>query len=106
VSAATPRLARVLLAAMTLSFAAVVLRNAFGVTIVWPAAWDNAYNFTQFLAIGACALRALTVAGHERAAWLALTAGLLGFALGDAYWTVALADLESRRTRRSRMRAT
>jgi two-component system, cell cycle response regulator len=92
----TPTLARYLLAATVVSFAAVIARDAFGVVPpVWPAAWDKAYNATEFLAAAVCALRTLRTSGPERAAWAAFTVGLFGFFAADVYYTVALSDLES-----------
>jgi two-component system, cell cycle response regulator len=53
---------------------------------------EHAYNGAEFAAIAVCGLRAARSAGTERAAWIALTLGLAGFAVGDIYWTVALED--------------
>ena len=72
---------------------AVVLRNLGFVPPGLPSSlWEKAYNGAEFLAIAICALRAWRSSGSERAAWAAFALGLLGFAAGDVYWTVALAD--------------
>ena len=75
---------------MIACLAAVVLRN-LGVTV--PTAegvWDNAYSGVEFLAVALCALRAGRSARGERGAWVLFTLGLLGFAVGDVYYTVVL----------------
>src|ERR1700710_527523 len=85
------RLARYLLAAMVVSFLAVLAQDIFGiVTPVWPDAWQKAYNATEFFAAAVCALRTWRTTGPERAAWLALTIGLFAVFGGDVYWGVAL----------------
>jgi two-component system cell cycle response regulator len=90
-----PKLARLLLAAMAVALAAVIAQDVFGiVTPVWPAAWQKAYNATEFLAAAACAVRAARTTGPERAAWLAFTIALFAFFAGDVYWTVALSALD------------
>ena len=90
-----PKLARVLLAAMAVAFAAVLAQDVFGiVTPVWPSAWQKADNATELLAVAACALRAARTAGAERAAWLAFTIGLFAYFAGDVYWTVALSGVD------------
>src|SRR3954469_2130486 len=90
-----PRLAKYLLAAMVVSFLAVLAQDVFGlVTPVWPAAWQKAYNATEFFGAAVCAVRAWRSRGPERAAWLALTIGLFAFFAGDIYYTVALSGLD------------
>ena len=83
---------RWLMAAAVVCLGAVVLRNLGVVPPVLPRVWDKAYNGTEFLAIAICALRAFRSSGSERGAWAAFALGLAGFAAGDLYWTVALAD--------------
>jgi len=73
----------------------VLLRNLGVVPPVLAGVWDEAYTAAEVLAIAACALRAWRSSGTERAAWAVLACGLLGYAAGDMYWTVALADLAS-----------
>ena len=83
-----PKLARVLLAAMAVAFAAVLAQDAFGIVPpVWPAAWQKAYNASEFLAAAACAVRAARTTGPERAAWMAFTVGLVAYFAGDVYST-------------------
>jgi diguanylate cyclase (GGDEF)-like protein len=91
----TPRLARLLLIASAVCLGAVLLRNLGVVPPVLAGVWEEAYSAAELLAIAACALRAVQASGTERAAWAALTCGLLGTAAADIYWTVALADLDS-----------
>jgi two-component system, cell cycle response regulator len=92
----TPKLARYLLAATVASFVAVLLRDALGVVSpVWPGAWDKGYNATEFFAAATCAVRTVRATGPERAAWLALTLGLIAFFAADVYYTVALSGLDS-----------
>jgi two-component system cell cycle response regulator len=92
----TPVLARVLLAITVAAFAAVILDYGFDVVPPVPSdIWANLYNFTEFVGFAACALRVAYTSGAERAAWAALSIGLLGFIGADLYYTVALADLES-----------
>jgi diguanylate cyclase (GGDEF)-like protein len=74
---------------------AVVLRNLGVVPPVLSGPWDYAYHGAEFLAIALCALRAWRSAGGERLAWAAFALGLLGYAAGDLYWSVALADDET-----------
>src|SRR5215467_9054571 len=91
-----PRLAKFLLAAMTVSFLAVLAQDVFGiVTPIWPAAWQKAYNATEFFAAAVCAHRAWHSRGPERAAWTAFALGLFAFFTGDIYYTVALSGLEN-----------
>jgi diguanylate cyclase (GGDEF)-like protein len=42
-----------------------------------------------------CALGALRRRGSDRIAWLLIAAGILAWAAGDVYWTVALADAQT-----------
>jgi two-component system, cell cycle response regulator len=51
------------------------------------------YNGIIFLAAAACLLRAVHSPG-TRAAWCAFGVGLLAWAFGDVYWTLALADVK------------
>jgi two-component system cell cycle response regulator len=74
---------------------AVLLRTLGVVPPVLAGAWDDAYNACELLVVAACALRAARTSGAERAAWAVLSCGLLGYAAGDIYWTVALDDLAS-----------
>jgi diguanylate cyclase (GGDEF)-like protein/putative nucleotidyltransferase with HDIG domain len=91
-----PCRARVLLALMLASFAAVLLRYGLGVTSpVWPSVWDNVYNVTELLATAAVVLRAMTAAPAERRAWGVLALGLIGFAAADVYYTVVLSPMAS-----------
>ena len=87
-----PRLAKVLLAAMAVSFAAVLARTVLGYVppVVPHAWWEKAYNATEFLAVAACAVRAARTRGPERTAWVAFTLGLFAFFAGDVYWTAML----------------
>jgi signal transduction histidine kinase len=55
---------------------------------------DWVYNAVLVLAVAICVSRAVLVRA-ERAAWLAISAGLAAWAIGDIYWTVHLADLET-----------
>jgi diguanylate cyclase (GGDEF)-like protein len=86
---------RWLLGGAVLCLVAVVLRNLGVVPPVLAARWDDAYHGAEFLAIAICALRAWRSAGSERLAWAAFALGLLGYAAGDLYWSVALADDET-----------
>ena len=80
---------------MAVAFAAVLAQDAFGIVPpVWPAAWQKAYNASEFLAAAACAVRAARTTGPERAAWMAFTVGLVAYFAGDVYWTVALSGLD------------
>src|SRR3954470_16829521 len=91
----TPRLASFLLIAAAVCLGAVLLRNLGVVPPVLAGVWDEAYSACEFLAAAACALRAVRTSGAERAAWAVLTLGLVGYAAGDLYWTVALEQLDS-----------
>jgi two-component system, cell cycle response regulator len=89
-------LARLLVAAMVLGFAAVIARVAFGVVPpVLGDVWDMGYNVVELLALLLCALRARAATGTERAAWLSLSVGVLGFFAADLYYTFVLADMAS-----------
>jgi diguanylate cyclase (GGDEF)-like protein len=66
----------------------------FGIEDPISGFWDRVYNVVEFLAALACLLRALAFE-EERRAWLLLSAGMTCFALGDIYWTVALAHDDS-----------
>ena len=88
----TRRPERWLFFAALVCLVAVVLRNLGVVTPVLPSVWEYAYNGAEILATAICALRAWRSSGSERVAWAAFALGLLGFAAGDVYWTVALAD--------------
>src|SRR5436190_72397 len=91
----TPKLARYLLAATVASFVLVLLRDGLGVGFpLWEAGWAKTYNLTEFLGLAVCALRAVSASGRERAAWLALTLGLLAFFAGDVYYTVVITPME------------
>ena len=92
---AIPRLARFLLAAAGVSFAAVLAHDVLGVSVLWEGGWEKAYNATEFFAAAACAVRTIRATGPERTAWLAMTIGLVAFFVGDIYWTVALEPLDS-----------
>jgi len=81
--------------AATASLAAVSLRNLGLVSPVLEGVWDKAYNAAELLAVALCGLRAVRTSGAERAAWAVLACGLLGYAAGDIYWTVALERLDS-----------
>jgi diguanylate cyclase (GGDEF)-like protein len=89
------RLKTWLLAAAALCLCAVVLRNLGVTSPVLASVWDEAYNATEFFVVAACGLRAWRSAGTERTGWAVLALGLLGFAAGDVYYTVALQDLAS-----------
>src|SRR3954468_9381018 len=91
----TPRLATLLLIAAAVCLGAVLLRNLGVVPPVLAGVWEEAYSACELLAAAACALRAVRTSGAERAAWVALTCGLVGYAAGDLYWTFALEDLDS-----------
>src|SRR3954451_1981043 len=92
----TPRIVRYLLVATVASLVAVVARDGFGVGFPpWEAGWAKSYNLTEALAIAVCALRVVHSSGRERAAWLALTLGLLGFFAGDVYYTIVITPMES-----------
>src|SRR4051812_591320 len=92
----TPRIVRYLLVATVASLVAVVARDGFGVGFPpWEAGWAKSYNLTEALAIAVCALRVVHASGRERAAWLALTIGLLGFFAGDVYYTIVITPTES-----------
>ena len=96
VVAGTPMLARVLLAVTVAGFAALILDFGFDVAPSLPLGiWSYLYNFVECSGFAACALRAVHVSGAERAAWAALSLGLLGFIAADVYYTAVLADLES-----------
>ena len=64
-----------------------VLARILGVT---AGVLDDSYHLVQVLAIAVCGLRALRERGRERAAWTLLTLGLLGFAVGDLYYSLVL----------------
>ncbi len=51
--------------------------------------WDRVYNAIEFLAVGTCLLRGLSLR-DERRAWLLLALGMFFFASGDVYWTLFL----------------
>jgi two-component system cell cycle response regulator len=92
----TPKLARALLGGAVVMLAAVIARDGFGVIPpVWAAVWDKAYNAAELLGFAACALRAVHSGGAERAAWAALSLGLLGFLGGDLYWTIFLTGMDA-----------
>jgi diguanylate cyclase (GGDEF)-like protein len=92
----TPKLARYLLAATVASFVAVLARDGLGVDFPWwSGGWSKSYNLTELLGVAVCALRTVHASGRERAAWLALTLGLLGFFAGDVYYTVVITPMES-----------
>src|SRR3954471_3703092 len=91
----TPKIARYLLAATVASFVLVLLRDGLGVGFpLWEAGWAKTYNLTEFLGCAVCAVRTLHATGRERAAWLALTLGLLGFFAGDVYYTVVITPMQ------------
>jgi diguanylate cyclase (GGDEF)-like protein len=92
-----PRVAKALLTAMVLSFAAVLARNVLGYVppVVPQAWWEKAYNATELFAVAACGVRVARTSGPARAAWLAFTLGLLAFFAGDVYWTAMLENLAS-----------
>jgi two-component system cell cycle response regulator len=91
----TPRLPSFLLIAASVCLGAVLLRTLGVVPPVLAGAWDDVYNACELFVVAACALRAARTSGAERAAWAVLSCGLLGYAAGDIYWTVALDDLAS-----------
>ncbi len=74
--------------------AALVLltaHNALGVA--WPhlppaAWWGYLYNAIEFAAVALCGARVI-VRRRDRAAWAAVTAGLLLFSAGDLYYSLA-----------------
>src|SRR3954464_7648633 len=91
----TPKPARYLLAVAVASFLFVLLRDGFGVGFpLWEAGWGKTYNVTEFLGCAVCALRTVHAHGRERAAWLALTLGLLGFFAGDVYYTAVITPMQ------------
>jgi two-component system cell cycle response regulator len=91
----TPRLARYLLAATVVSFVAVLARDGFGVGFPWwEAGWSKTYNLTELLGVVVCALRTVHASGRERAAWLALTLGVLGYFAGDVYYTIVITPMQ------------
>src|SRR4051794_30296444 len=95
VAGRTPKLARYLLAATVASFVLVLLRDGLGVGFpLWEAGWAKTYNLTQFLGCVVCALRTVQSSGRERAAWLALTLGLVGFFAGDLYYTIVITPMQ------------
>ncbi|MBE2315721.1 diguanylate cyclase [Solirubrobacter sp. CPCC 204708] len=87
-----PYLQTWLLAAAAASLVAVLLRV---VGVLPPGPGDKAYNAVEFLVVIVCGLRARASMGSERTAWAVLTVGLLGYAAGDVYYTVALEDLDA-----------
>jgi diguanylate cyclase (GGDEF)-like protein len=92
----TPRLARLLVATTVVAFAVMLVRLTFGIPPALPAVlWDEAYHAVEMFGFAACALRGLCSTGPERAAWAALSLGLLGFAAGDLYWTLELSGLDA-----------
>src|SRR3954453_4966662 len=91
----TPKPARYLPAVAVASFLFVLLRDGFGVGFpLWEAGWGKTYNVTEFLGCAVCALRTVHAHGRERAAWLALTLGLLGFFAGDVYYTAVITPMQ------------
>jgi diguanylate cyclase (GGDEF)-like protein len=90
-----PPFGTLLLLASAACLAATLLRNVGVIPPVLAGVWEQAYNAAELLAVAACALRAARSPGTERIAWAVLTCGLLGYAAGDIYWTVALSDLAS-----------
>src|SRR4051812_27451831 len=89
------RLERVLIVGAAVCLAAVVLRNLGVVSPLLPGVWDKGYNGAEFLAVAVCISRAVRSRGRERAAWAMFSAGLLGFAAADVYYTVALEGMAS-----------
>jgi two-component system cell cycle response regulator len=90
-----PKIARLLVGATVVAFAAVL---ACYLGVVPPALTGGlswAYNVTQVFGLAACALRAARSSGAERGAWAALSAGLLGFLAADLYYTFVLSGMES-----------
>src|SRR3954469_12082133 len=91
----TPKPARYLLAVAVASFLFVLLRDGFGVGFpLWEAGWGKTYNVTEFLGCAVCALRTVHAHGRERAAWLALTLGPLGFFAGGVYYTAVITPMQ------------
>src|SRR4051794_5894898 len=87
------KIERALLGGAAVCLAAVVLRNLGVVSPVLPVVWDEAYSGVEFLSLAVCVLRAVRSRGRERGAWAMFTAGLLLFAAGDVYYTVALSGM-------------
>ena len=81
---------RTLCTAAAFCLVIVAVRNLGFVSPILPHVVEKAYNAVEFLAIGVCALRARRSAGSERMAWAMFALGLLLFASGDIYYTVAL----------------
>src|SRR4051795_11278158 len=95
VAGRTPKLARYLLAATVASFLLVLLRDGFGFGFPpWEAGWAKTCNGAECLCCAVCALRTVHAHGRERAAWLALTLGLLGFFAGDVYYTAVITPMQ------------
>jgi diguanylate cyclase (GGDEF)-like protein len=88
----TRRLEQWLIGAALVCLGLSLVRNCGLVFPVLPQLFDKAYNAAEWTAIAVVALHALRARGGERWAWAAFALGLLGFALGDVYWTVALQD--------------
>src|SRR3954447_15869149 len=80
-----------LLAALLLAYAAFLVFN-----LADPVGgfWDRVYNVIEFLAVGLCLLRGLSLR-EERRGWLLLAIGMLCFAAGDVYWTLVLKHQET-----------
>src|SRR3954451_17404052 len=80
-----------LLAALLLAYAAFLVFN-----LADPVGgfWDRVYNVIEFLAVGLCLLRGLSLR-EERSGWLLLAIGMLCFAAGDVYWTLVLKHQET-----------
>src|SRR3954464_7847533 len=80
-----------LLAAVLLAYAAFLL---FDIQDPVGGFWDRVYNVIEFLAVGLCLLRGLSLR-EERSGWLLLAIGMLCFAAGDVYWTLVLKHQET-----------
>jgi diguanylate cyclase (GGDEF)-like protein len=80
-----------LLAAALLAYAAFLV---FELPDPVGGFWDRVYNVIEFLAVGICLLRGLSLR-EERRGWLLLAAGMLCFAAGDVYWTLVLKHQET-----------
>ena len=102
VATSTPVAVRVLVAVLLLGMAVEALHLA---TPFDGGVWidDVLYNALLLGSAVLCVARAVLRPG-ERVAWAIMGLSLALWTGGDLYWTLVLADLAERRTRRSRTR--
>ena len=94
VSATAARTLRLLAAVVLVTLAAHVAHAGFGVGRGFGDATQWLFNALLIASVLACVARA-TLVRTERAAWLALAAGMALWTLGNLYFTVYLLELEA-----------